>query len=199
MAEKCFDLPLEQAVVCAMMEGMGYFLKLIRMYNAPSQLGIEEEDILSDFKLFLFEQKGKPIYAFKGRSGASFATFITVVFRNWLIRKLKTGSSKRKKLTGDEPLQFMKDERQELEKDLVQTEKEAELIGALRDCIAGLEQKSKDLVNEIMHSNASIKDISRTRKIRSDKLYNWYYSILKNLKKCLLAKGIQGKVLHEQE
>ncbi|MEM7184588.1 MAG: hypothetical protein AAF518_27075 [Spirochaetota bacterium] len=199
MAENCFDLPLEKAVVCAMSVGTGYFLKLIRMYDAPSQLGIEEEDILSDFKLFLLEHKGKPIYSFKGKAGASFTTFITVVFRNWLIRKLKTGSKKRKQTTGDDALQFMKDDRQQQEKELVHNERESEVIGALQQCIHGLEEKSRNLVYEIMNSGSSIKDISRSKDMRSDKLYNWYYAILRNLKKCLLSKGIQGKVLQEYE
>ena len=185
-------LEVHEAVEATLKVAGGNFLKLIRMSNACEQLNIEEEDFFSDFKLFVIEKKGKPIYSFREDSGAKYTTYITVVFRNWLYRKLQGSKKLKNEVLKEEIATSIKDSRETWEENYLRDEESSVIIESLKSCIDSLKTDSKILINEIVEKGMTIREISKATNQKSDKLYNQYYAALKILKKCLDSKGIKG-------
>lgn len=195
----CYKQDIEKAIECTFQVAGIHFLKLIRISNVCEQLNIEEDDVFSDFKLFILEKQGKPIYSFREDSGAKYTTYITVVFRNWLYRKLQGAKKLKNEIGGDDISSSIKDGRSTGEEDFLKTETDSILIESLNHCIDSLSESSQNLLEEIMDKGKSISDIAKEGNLKADKLYNQYYAILKTLKKCLDSKGIKGEMVKNHE
>lgn len=191
MEKKCTELSLEEAVVCTMEQGIIYFLKLIRMHDAQVRMKMEEEDILSEFRLFLLEKKGKPIYAYEGKEGAKFTTYITVVFKFWLYRALQKVEKRTNEVEAPEYSESWQDYREAHEDSFLKAEEDSRILESLRECIQALQEKSKNLVKKVLYDNMSMKDIAEEENLRLSTLYTRYYTVLKILKDCLGQKGIE--------
>ena len=185
----------QDAVLYAMKQGMEKFLIITRSTGAARILEMEEKEIISEFALYLLELKAKPVYQYKGKSGASFKTYIAVVYRNWLLRKFDTKKRKTIPTTNELP-EDSKDFRSLPEESFESQEKDAFILDALKNCMKLLSKSSRDLLDKIRYSGKQIKEIAIEMKIKPSELYNQNYAILSTLRKCLKEKGIdKGMVL----
>lgn len=193
------DLSVEEAANYALEEGVGNFLTLIKMKNAEENLQFEEKEIISEFYLYILEKKARPVYLFKEKNNASFKTYITVVFRNWLFRRLSSLSVRQMNkqisfVISDTSL----DERKNPEEEITNILMESMFLENLNHCIESLSKDSKNIVRLILEGN-KIREIVKKIGIPRTRLYNTYYAILSSLRKCLESKGISREMVLENE
>ena len=171
-------------------EGMGKFLMIIRFTDACKTLKTEEEDIVSEFMLWIIERKEEPLKKFRGDRGASFKTYLAVIFKYWLFRVLK--AKKLDTTNNSEIFEQIKDPRNTVEEQFERNEEEAKVLDALDKCLEGLPKLPKKLIQLIIYGSKRIKEVASELKRRPSKVYNEYYKALKDLKKCLNKKGIKN-------
>ncbi len=191
-------LSVEKAANYALEGGLGNFLTLIRMKEAEKNLGLEINEIISEFYLHLLEKKARPVYLFRRENKASFKTYITVVFRNWLFRKLGALSVRQKKNISFGATETSVDNRKSPEDAVTEILMESMFLEGLTNCIEGLSKVSKDIVKLILEGNR-IRDIVKRINLPESKLYNTYYAILGSLRNCLESKGISKEMVLENE
>lgn len=176
--ENIQSLSVNEAVVFAIKTGMSNFLSIIRFYDACKQLKTDEAEIIEMFALFLLEKKANPIYQYRGDNQAAFKTYITVVFRHWLIRELKRNRLETTDLTDQgytdkDPTDF-------------------EVIDALNDCTQKLSKEDKNLIELKLYQNKTFEEIAQALGSKLTKITNRFYTILGILKKCLSGKGFNS-------
>lgn len=176
------------AIDFAMQEGRGHFRALIRLKGAASQLGCEEEDVLNDFAVFLAEKKAAPVFAYRSKQGARFSTYITVVFRNWLSRRLQSREVRSAALSVDPgSLEWLADS----------AYGESRVILDLRACLAALDEKSKLLMSQVLDGGQKLADVARKGNLNPKTLYRTYYAILRKIRICLESRGVNAGDIHE--
>lgn len=159
-----------------------------RRMRADVLLAVEIEDILQDFALWLHGKDAGPIRAYEGKAGARFTTYITVVFRNWLLRRLPRSGGGTISLDEVDESDPAFTERLDFAELLHGKELEATLI----KCIAALEEPERTYLSR-KTSGQSIAEIARDGGENVNTVYRRFYTALGRLKDCLRKAGYQAE------
>lgn len=189
------QMSVSQAVDHALCLGDRLFRAFCIRMQASQKLNQDYDDIRHDFALYLLEAQARPLYNFAGL--CQFETYITAIFRFWLYKRLRSINNRGEKQVNIKRLNFMADSRGQIPERFIALQEKAILDEALTQCIESLGDSAKELLSAMMHYKQRIRHYAKQRKMPENRVYYFFYRILKFLKSCLDKKGITGSQIAE--
>lgn len=173
----------------ALRAAAGIIHNLVKNTDAPKRLKIESEDIVNEFYLFLLEYDARPLDLYEGRNGAQFGSYVGRIFFYWLNRRLKS------KVSSEVTLTDVMSARLSDNRNSIADESENNLLyGALRKCIAQLENPEKEIINAYLDHEPKLSKISRKLGIAQAQIYVMWESTKKKIRSCLESKGFDRQL-----
>ncbi|MBE7437234.1 MAG: sigma-70 family RNA polymerase sigma factor [Spirochaetales bacterium] len=183
------SLPADQIVTRVLKQWGPRFALYIRLSGAK-MAGLEAEDLLHEFALYVYANDARRLRSFQGLRGARFSTFLTQVFRRWFFRKLSQARNRRDIERGQKTGNFS------LDPALIFQKKDMHLT--LIRCMRRLNKADRALLEERFFQGKSLATIARERGIKTHAIYQRFSLALIALQNRLRKAGLGPEVLEEE-
>lgn len=159
----------------------GILINIIRDADAAKRLGKEEDEILTDFCLYLLERHAAPLYLWQGR--CKITTWTALIFRRWQRDRLRSADRVR-------IAQGVPDDFRAPGDDIGDTIRKDEVTNELEQCIQALPEMQREVIREKMYREPNLDRLGKKYEL-GKKIYPFIHKIYTQLKDCLEKKHIQ--------
>jgi len=184
-------LPADQIITRILKKWGARFAMYVRLSGAATA-GIEAEDILHEFALYLYADDARRVRSFRGLRDARLASFLTTVFRRWFFRRVYRARRETQQITLS--LRRLED----FSNDPAIIFQKNDLYLTLIRCMRHLDPADRKLLEERFFQGKSLAAIAREQGLKSHRVYQRFSIAMAALESALKKAGVGADVLREE-